>query len=97
MPRRRGSIWLDRVLRVSTRLRACRYRLSPPRFEPARLLVDRTAWGWRVRDDLAIALFHLGDDAGCEAIYRQMLEDPNLPANERERIRRNLETLIPSR
>ena len=58
-----------------------------------RLLVDRSAWGWRSRDDLAIALFHLGDEAGCVQTYRQMLDAADLPESERTRIQRNLEKL----
>lgn len=62
-----------------------------------RFLVDRTAYGWRPLDDLAIALFHLGDDPGCAAIYRRMLDDPELPTEERARVRRNLEKLPSAR
>jgi glycosyltransferase involved in cell wall biosynthesis len=58
-----------------------------------RLLVDRSAWGWRSRDDLAMALFHLGDEAGCAQIYLQMLAAPDLPENEQVRIQRNLKKL----
>jgi hypothetical protein len=59
------------------------------------LLVEKAAYGWRPRDDLAIALFHLGDEAGCIDVYRQMLADPQLPASERERVQCNLDRLAP--
>ena len=54
------------------------------------LLVDYAAYGWRPRDDLALALYHLGDVAGSNEICRQILADPLLPPGERERIERNL-------
>ena len=54
------------------------------------LLIDYAAYGWRPRDDLALALFHLGDIEGSNAVYREMLADPTLPARERERVERNL-------
>jgi tetratricopeptide (TPR) repeat protein len=54
------------------------------------LLVDYAAYGWRPRDDLALALYHLGDIAGSNEMCRQMLADPQLPPRERERIERNL-------
>jgi glycosyltransferase involved in cell wall biosynthesis len=61
------------------------------------LLVDHSAYGWRSRDDLAMALFHLGDEAGCAAAYRAMLADPALPAADRERVERNLQKVTNGR
>lgn len=102
--------WRYRPQRAEAPMRLAHFFNKRRKFAPARdcaraalalpptrdtLLVDRTASGWRARDDLAIALFHLGDEAGCVAIYRQMLDDPELPADERARVQRNLEKLLP--
>jgi glycosyltransferase involved in cell wall biosynthesis len=103
--------WRYRPQRAETPMRLAHFFLKRGRHAQARdcaraaialpptgdhLLVDRTAWGWRSRDDLAIALFHLGDESGCADVYRQMLSDPDFPANERARVLRNLEKLTQS-
>ena len=54
------------------------------------LMLDRGAYGWKARDDLAVALHHLGDQRGCAAAYEEMLADRELPPRERERVERNL-------
>ncbi|HEX7914635.1 glycosyltransferase [Rudaea sp.] len=90
-PMRLAHFFLKQRLFVQARDCALAAIALPPTSD--RLLVDRTAWGWRPRDDLALALFHLGDEAGCIGIYRQMLDDPELPPGERERVERNLAKL----
>jgi glycosyltransferase involved in cell wall biosynthesis len=97
-----------RPQRAESLMRLAHFLLKRGRYEQARdcalaacalppttdtLLVDHSAYGWRSRDDLAIALFHLGDKAGCVAEYRVMLVDPALPGPERDRVQRNLKKL----
>lgn len=103
--------WRYRPQRAETPMRLAHFFIKRGRFGQARdcaraaialppstdrLLVDRSAWGWRSRDDLAMALFHLGDETACVGIYREMLTDSDLPGPERARIQRNLDRLTKS-
>jgi hypothetical protein len=55
-----------------------------------RLFVDVTAHTWRSRDELALALFYTGRPAQAGELWRKLLDDPALPAEQRARIEKNL-------
>lgn len=94
-----------RPQRAETMTRLAHYLLRKGRFEQSRdcatiacntplsgdtLLVDLDCYIWRPHDDLAMALFELGDRTGCAVVYRRLLADPRVPAAQVERMRRNL-------
>jgi glycosyltransferase involved in cell wall biosynthesis len=60
------------------------------------LLVDVDCYIWRPHDDLAMALFRLGDKLGCAEIYRRLVADSRVPVVERDRMQRNLERITGS-
>lgn len=53
------------------------------------LLVDTSVYLWRARDELAVASFLLGDYGLCARLCEELLADPHLPADERERVQNN--------
>lgn len=55
-----------------------------------RLFVDLSVYRWRARDELGLALWNLGRRAEAAAIFRSLLADARLPANERPRVTQNL-------
>lgn len=59
--------------------------------QPADLLfIDASVYRWRARDEQAISAWHSGDKGECARLCRDLLADPRLPADQRERIARNL-------
>ena len=54
------------------------------------LFVDASVYDWRARDELSIAAYWCGDRALSARLCRELLDDPRLPAEQRERVRRNL-------
>lgn len=58
------------------------------------LMVDMSVYCWRARDELALALYFLGDHAGCAQVCDELLADPRLPPNERERIGENRKAVL---
>lgn len=55
------------------------------------LFVDHAVYAWRARDELSIAAWYCGDKRLSETLCRDLLADPALPAEQRERVQRNLE------
>jgi hypothetical protein len=56
--------------------------------------VDRSAYEWRARDELAVALTFLGKHVEARDLWRQCLALPSLPPTERARMEANLVTCI---
>lgn len=54
------------------------------------LRVNRHAYGWLARYELAAALYALQDYAECIAVSEHMLADPRLPPQEVPRVRQNI-------
>ena len=54
------------------------------------LFVDHSVYAWRARDELSIAAWYCGDRRLSETLCRALLDDPALPAAQRERVERNL-------
>ena len=62
---------------------------------PSDLLnVDLTVYHWRARDELALAAYFIDDYDTCLALWKELLADPRLPPNERERVKTNLEAAV---
>ncbi len=59
-----------------------------------RLEVDPTVYHWRARDELALAAYFVDDYDICIRTWRELLADPRLPSNERERVEANLEAAL---
>jgi glycosyltransferase involved in cell wall biosynthesis len=58
------------------------------------LQITISAYGWRPRNELAASLYQLGDLTECANVCRQMLDDRELPATERDRVQRNLDRAL---
>jgi glycosyltransferase involved in cell wall biosynthesis len=56
-----------------------------------RLFVDAATYRWRARDELALAAFYTGRSDEAATLWRALLDCPDLPSAEIERIRRNLD------
>ena len=54
------------------------------------LFVDASVYNWRARDELAIACYWNGERARSAELCRALLEDSRLPADQRDRVARNL-------
>ena len=54
------------------------------------LRVNRHAYGWLARYELAAALYALQDYTACIAVCQEMLADPLLPAHEVPRVKQNI-------
>ena len=54
------------------------------------LFVDATVYEWRARDEWSIAAYWCGDKALSARLCRELLADPRLPPEQRERVRANL-------
>ena len=54
------------------------------------LYVDASVYAWRARDELSIASYWAGDRETAQALAEQLLQSPELPATERQRIESNL-------
>lgn len=54
------------------------------------LFVERSVYGWRTLDELALARYHTGEPEEAGRLWRRALADPDLGANDRQRIERNL-------
>lgn len=54
------------------------------------LFVSDDAYGWRAVDELAITSYWVGDHAASAALSRGLLDDPDLPAAQRDRVKQNL-------
>jgi hypothetical protein len=59
------------------------------------LFIDNAVHDWRARDEWAIACYWCGDYAQSAALCRELLAGPHLPAQERERVQKNLEFSLP--
>ena len=58
---------------------------------PADLLfVDLSVYRWRARDERAVAAYYIDRRSECAELCRQLLADPALPADQRERVSANL-------
>lgn len=57
---------------------------------PDALFVERSAYGWRALDELALARYHNEDRAEAGQLWRRALADPELNEIDRDRIERNL-------
>jgi glycosyltransferase involved in cell wall biosynthesis len=55
-----------------------------------RLFVDMTVYGWRAKDELALAAFYSGRAAQALVLWKELRISPSLPASEQERMTRNL-------
>lgn len=87
------ACFLARYLRLHGRhAEACHYAriacATPPSSDTLR--VNRHAYGWLARYELAAALYALGDHAACIAVCHEMLADPLLPPQEAPRVRQNI-------
>lgn len=58
-----------------------------------RLFVEIAAYGWRRRDELALASFYTGRRDDARRLWHELLDGDELPAGERQRIRDNLSYL----
>lgn len=54
------------------------------------LFLDVSVYHWRSRDELAIAAYWCGELELCASLCRELLSDPNLPAEQYNRVRQNL-------
>jgi hypothetical protein len=54
------------------------------------LFVDDSVYDWRARDELAVSAYYLGKLAEAFALNQALLIGGTLPAEERERIAKNL-------
>ncbi len=85
--------FLARYLRAHGRLAEARdyARIACSTPLPAdSLRINRHAYGWLARYELAAALYALQDYAGCVAVSEEMLADPLLPPQEVPRVRQNV-------
>lgn len=55
------------------------------------LFMDEPVYAWRSRDELSISAYWSGDRALSARLCRELLADPRLPANQRERVQKNLD------
>lgn len=55
-----------------------------------RLFMDQSVYDWRARDELSIALYWCNEREESARLCRQLLADPRLPAEQRERVAKNL-------
>ena len=55
------------------------------------LFVDRSAYDWRSRDELAVAAYWCGERDLSARLCRELLADARLPERERARVSRNFE------
>lgn len=54
------------------------------------LFVDASVYAWRARDELSIAAYWCGERELSARLCNALLADPRLPAEQRERVRKNL-------
>jgi glycosyltransferase involved in cell wall biosynthesis len=54
------------------------------------LFVIPSCYGWRARDELSVSSYWVGSYAESEELARSVLEDPDLPPEERPRVEKNL-------
>jgi tetratricopeptide (TPR) repeat protein len=66
-------------------------RLAAP---PGVLILDSTVYDWRARDELAVASFYCGDRQISARLWRELLDDRRLPAEERARVQSNLDAAV---
>ena len=57
---------------------------------PNQLTMARLEHEWRARDEWSIAAYWCGDKALSARLCRELLADPRLPPEQRERVRANL-------
>ena len=55
------------------------------------LFIDRPVYDWRAKDELAVALYWCGEREESARLCRQLLASERLPAEQRERIAKNLD------
>jgi tetratricopeptide (TPR) repeat protein len=55
------------------------------------LFIDRSVYDWRARDELSVALYYTNERDESAGLCRELLADPRLPSEHRERVQRNLE------
>ena len=55
-----------------------------------RLFLDAAVYGWRAREELALALYYSGNKAEAANVWRGLLAGGDLPASERPRVQENL-------
>lgn len=56
-----------------------------------RLFMDQTVYDWRARDELSIALYWCNEREESAQLCRELLADPRLPHEQRERVATNLD------
>lgn len=54
------------------------------------LFLDEDVYAWRVRDELALAAFHCGDNETAIRVGSSLVDDPVVPESQRQRLRDNL-------
>jgi glycosyltransferase involved in cell wall biosynthesis len=54
------------------------------------LFVDASVYEWRARDELAVAAYWCGERELSAQLCRDLLDDARLPAEQRDRVRKNL-------
>ncbi len=54
------------------------------------LFIDRPVYDWRARDELSIALYWCNEREESARLCRELLADPRLPNEQRERVAKNL-------
>ena len=89
---------LARFCRLSKRFAAARAfgRIAAALPVPGDLLfTDHTVYGWRARDEVAIAEYWCGNYAESARLCRELLADPRLPDGERARVQANLDFSLP--
>jgi glycosyltransferase involved in cell wall biosynthesis len=57
-------------------------------------IVDQSVYDWRARDELALAAHACGDRTESARLWRELLAEQRLPPGERERVQRNLDSVI---
>ncbi len=85
---------LARYLRLQQRYSvACEFaRIARALARPDDVLfIDESVYAWRARDEQAVSAYWSGKRAISAQLCRDLLGEPNLPQDQRERIRRNLE------
>jgi glycosyltransferase involved in cell wall biosynthesis len=85
---------LARYLRLQNRFSAAREfaRIACGIARPDDVLfMEDAVYVWRARDELSISAYWSGDRALSARLCRELLADPGLPAEQRERVQKNLE------
>ncbi len=89
---------LARFCRLNKRFAAARAfgRIAAALPVPGDLLfIDHTVYGWRARDEVAVAEYWCGNYAESARLCRELLADARLPAGERARVQANLGFSLP--